>query len=317
MKITDKLITGKANLEVYCDTLMELASTDSTIMAATSDSRGSGKLGLFAEKYPDQIIEVGIAEQNLVGVSAGLASTGKKVFATSPGCFLSTRSLEQIKNDVAYSNYPVNLIAISAGVSYGALGSTHHSLHDVAALRAINNITIVIPADNFETRETIKAAAASSKPFYIKFGKKNLPHLHVENEIFEIGKASTILEGTDVAFIACGETVFPAFEAAQLLHAEGISARVISLHTIKPFDTTSVLKAASECKAVITVEEHSINGGLGEACASSILEAGLSVPFKRMGIPDEETVAGSQSEIFSHYGISASGLCTEAKRLLM
>jgi transketolase len=316
MKVTDKLIIGKANLEVYCDTLIELASHDKNILAATSDSRGSGKLTPFAEKYPDQIIEVGIAEQNLVGVSAGLASTGKKVFATSPGCFLSTRALEQIKNDVAYSNYPVNLVGISSGVSYGALGTTHFSLHDVAVLRAINNITIVVPADNFETREAIKAAAASSMPFYLKFGKKKMPHLHTEGSTFEIGKASIILDGTDVAFIACGETVLPAFEAAKLLDTEGISARVISMHTIKPLDTDTILKAAKECKVVVTIEEHSINGGLGEACASLILESGLSVPFKHLGIPDEETVSGSQDEIFNYYGLSALGLRTEAKNLL-
>jgi len=316
MKITDKLIPGKANLEEYCDTLLELASKDLNILTVTSDSRGSGKLIPFAEKFPKQIIEVGIAEQNLVGVSAGLASTGKKVFATSPGCFLSTRALEQIKNDVAYSNYPVNLIGISSGVSYGALSTTHHSLHDVAVLRAINNITIVVPADNFETKETIKAAAKSTQPFYIKFGKKNMPHLHAENDRFEIGKASTILEGSDVAFIACGETVLPAVEAAQLLNEEGISARVISMHTIKPLDTTSIREAARECKAVISIEEHSINGGLGEACASTILEAGIVVPFKRMGIPDEEIVAGSQNDIFKHYGITASGLSLVAKNLL-
>jgi transketolase len=316
MKITDKLITGKANLDVYSETLIELGKSDKNVLAVTSDSRGSGKLTPFADALPEQIVEVGIAEQNLVGVAAGLASTGKKVFATSPGCFLATRSLEQVKNDVAYSNYPVNLVGISSGVSYGALGSTHHSLHDVAALRAINNITIVVPADNFETREAIKAAASSPNPFYLKFGKKNMPHLHADGDVFEIGKASTIVDGTDVAFIACGETVAPAFEAAQLLNNEGISARVISMHTIKPLDTEAILKAAKECKAVIAVEEHSINGGLGEACASTILEAGIAVPFKRMGLPDEPTVSGSQGEIFNHYGISAEGLREVAKKLL-
>ncbi|MFA9389706.1 MAG: transketolase family protein [Prolixibacteraceae bacterium] len=316
MKITDQLIPGKANLEVYCDTLIELATNDKNILAVTSDSRGSGKLTPFADKFPEQIVEVGIAEQNLVGVSAGLASTGKKVFATSPGCFLATRSLEQIKNDVAYSNYPVNLVGISSGVSYGALGSTHHSLHDVAVLRAINNITIVIPADNFETSAAIKAAANSTEPFYIKFGKKNMPHLHAAGDTFKIGKASTILDGNDVAFIACGETVLPAVEAAKLLNEAGISASVISMHTIKPLDEASILKAAKECKAIIVVEEHSINGGLGEACASTILEAGIAVPFKRMGIPDEPTVAGSQDEIFMHYGISGKGLAETALKLL-
>ncbi len=316
MNISDQLIEGKANLEVFCDTLIALAANDPTIIAVTSDSRGSSRLTPFAEEFPDQIVEVGIAEQNLVGVAAGLASTGKKVFVSSPGCFLSTRSLEQVKNDVAYSDYPVNLVGISSGVSYGALGTTHHSLHDLAVLRAINNITILVPADNFETREAILAASRSEKPFYIRFGKKNMPHLHSENDTYEIGKTSAILEGNDIAFIACGETVLPAVEAAKLLYVLGIKARVLSMHTIKPLDTVAVLKSAEECKAVITVEEHSVNGGLGEACAAVILEAGLSVPFKRMAIPDEETVTGSQLEVFNHYGISAMGLSNEAKRLL-
>jgi transketolase len=316
MKVTDQLIEGKANLEVYCDTLIGLASSDATIIAVTSDSRGSSRLVPFAEKYPKQIVEVGIAEQNLVGVGAGLASTRKKVFVNSPACFLSTRSLEQIKNDVAYSDYPVNLVGVSAGVSYGALGTTHHSLHDLAVLRAINNITIVVPADNFETRETIKIAAESDKPFYIRFGKKRMAHLHSENDTFGIGKASVILEGNDIAFIACGETVLPAVEAAKILYSKGISARVLSMHTIKPLDTESILKAAIECGGIIVVEEHSINGGLGEACAAIILEAGLSIPFKRMGIPDEDTVTGSQMEVFKHYGISASGLSNEAENIV-
>jgi transketolase len=316
MNISDSLTEGKANLEVFCETLMELAADDPSIIAVTSDSRGSSRLTPFAEEYPEQVVEVGIAEQNLVGVSAGLASTGKKVFASSPGCFLSTRSLEQVKNDVAYSGYPVNLIGISSGVSYGALGTTHHSLHDLAVLRAINNINVVVPADNFETREAILAASRSEKPFYIRFGKKNMPHLHSGNDKFEVGRASVILEGNDVALIACGETVLPAVEAAKVLFSKGINARVLSMHTIKPLDTDAVIRAARECRAVIVTEEHSINGGLGEACAAIILEAGLSVPFKRMAIPDEDTVTGSQSEVFEHYGLSASGLTGVALRLL-
>lgn len=316
MNISDSLISGKANLEVFCDTLMGLAADDPDVIAVTSDSRGSSRLTPFSEKYPEQIVEVGIAEQNLVGVSAGLASTGKKVFVSSPGCFLSTRSLEQVKNDVAYSGYPVNLVGISSGVSYGALGTTHHSLHDLAVLRAINNITIVVPADNFETRHAILAAYRSDKPFYIRFGKKEMPHLHSENDSFEVGRASQILNGNDVALIACGETVLPAVMAAKELYSLGINARVLSMHTIKPLDADSVIKAARECKAVIVTEEHSVNGGLGEACATIILEAGLLVPYKRMAIPDEDTVTGSQSEVFDHYGLSSSGLTSEVLRLL-
>ena len=307
---------GKANLDEFSATLIELGLNNSKILAVTSDSRGSGKLVPFAEKLPDQIVEVGIAEQNLVGVAAGLASTGNIVFAVSPACFLATRSLEQIKNDVAYSNQPVKLIGISAGVSYGALGSTHHSLHDIAALRAIHNMQIIVPADNFETREAIKAVAESEIPVFLKFGKKNMPNLPRLEEKFEIGKASTICEGSDVAFIACGETVAPAYEAALLLKEKGISAEVISMHTISPFDEETVIASAKKCKAIITVEEHSVHGGLGEACASVLMQKGMALPFRIIGIPDEDTVTGSQNEIFDYYGISGSGLAETALKIL-
>src|SRR5947209_1511319 len=168
------LTMGRANLEVFAETLLELANADRNILAVTSDSRGSGKLGPFGAALPNQIVEIGIAEQNLVGIAAGLSSAGKNVYAVSPACFLTARALEQIKNDVAYSDHPVKVVGISAGVSYGALGSTHHSLHDLAALRAINNIDVVVPADNFETRQVIRQAAHRPTPVYVRFGKAPL-----------------------------------------------------------------------------------------------------------------------------------------------
>jgi transketolase len=308
----------KANLDIFAETLLELAKQDRDILVVTSDSRGSGKLVPFGEALPEQIIEIGIAEQNLIGVSAGLASAGKKVFAVSPACFLTARGLEQIKNDVAYSNNAVKVIGISAGVSYGALGSTHHSLHDYAALRTFNNIDIVAPADNFETRGVILAAVSHPKPIYIRFGKKSMPDLHAPNASFEIGKAITLKEGTDVTFIAIGEPLHQALLAAEKLETEfGLSCRVISMHTLKPFDTQALLNAARNTKALITVEEHSIYGGLGETCAGILMERGISVPFRRVGFPDEYTVTGSQSEIYNYYGISAEGLAQTARTALL
>ncbi|NBC66574.1 MAG: transketolase family protein [Bacteroidetes bacterium] len=304
------------NQIIFSETLQELAASDRNLVITTSDSRGSGKLVPFAEKYPDQVVEVGIAEQNLVGVSAGLASAGKNVFAVSPSCFLSARSLEQIKNDVAYSDHPVTLVGISAGVSYGDLGTTHHSIHDLAVLRAINNLTIIVPADNFETREATKFAYHHDKPVFLRFGKKPMYTLHDENTSFKVGKAITVCEGDDLAFIANGETVYRAMEAAFILEEKGIRARVISMHTIKPFDTEAVEIAAKECGAIITVEEHMINGGLGESCASHLMESGISVPFKRMGIPDEYTITGAQNDILKHYGISGEGLSDVAVNIL-
>jgi len=312
-----KLKMGKANLEIFSDTLIELGLSDRNILVVTSDSRGSGKLNPFAEKLPDQIVEVGIAEQNLVGVAAGLASMGKKVFAVSPACFLTARSLEQVKNDVAYSNQPVVITGISAGVSYGSLGSTHHSIHDVAVMRAIHNIDILVPADNFETRESIIAVSKLNRPVFVKLGKKAMPELPRVDKEFKIGKASTICLGKEVGFIACGETVAPSYEAALLLQQEGISAEVLSMHTIKPLDKEAVLKTARKCTCIISVEEHSVAGGLGEAIASMLLEESVFKPFKRVGFPEEETVHGSQIEIFNHYGISGTGLAEIAMNLLL
>jgi transketolase len=307
---------GRANLEVFADTLLALAQADRNILTVTSDSRGSGKLGPFGKALPDQIVEVGIAEQNLVGIAAGLASAGKKVYAVSPACFLTARSLEQIKNDVAYSDNRVKVIGISAGVSYGALGSTHHSLHDFAALQAIHNIDIVAPADNFETRSVIQAALHHPRPIYIRFGKQAMPHLHSPEPPFTIGKAIPLAEGTDVTFIAIGEPVVRALQARQQLAANGIAAGVISMHTLKPLDEAAVLAAAGRSKAIITVEEHSIYGGLGTTVAALLMQRGVAVRFKIVGIPDEYTVTGSQNEIFAHYGITADGLAQTAQQVL-
>jgi transketolase len=309
---------AKANLEVFSSTLQELAENDRDILAVTSDSRGSGKLVPFGKKYPKQIVEVGIAEQVLVGVAAGLASTGKKTFAVSPACFLTARALEQIKNDVAYSDNPVKLIGISAGVSYGALGSTHHSLHDYAALRAINNLIIVAPADNFETEQAIRQASQINKPFYLRFGKKSMPLLTEDKEItFEFGKGRVITKGKDLALIASGETVYPALQAAKKLKsAHNIEVTVVSMHTIKPLDYNLLKTLIEDVSAIITVEEHSVYGGLGEACASFLLENQFNKPFKIVGIPDEYTVTGSQTEILNHYGISEDGLVATALQLI-
>ncbi|MES2276450.1 MAG: transketolase C-terminal domain-containing protein [Bacteroidota bacterium] len=312
-------ISYKPNQDVFAATLLELALADRDIVAVTSDSRGSGKLMGFGQALPKQIVEIGIAEQNLVGVAAGLASAGKKAFAVSPACFLTARALEQIKNDVAYSDNPVRLIGISAGVSYGALGTTHHSLHDFAVLRAINNITIVAPADNFETREAVKLAVKHNKPLYLRFGKKPMPLLTEDSSIgFEFGKGRIVKEGKDVAIIATGETVYPALQAAHKLEQEnGIRATVVSMHTIKPLDAELILALADKTQAMITVEEHMVNGGLGEACASLLIQHGYNKPFKIMGIPDEYTVTGSQVEILNHYGISADGIAAAVNGMLV
>jgi transketolase len=208
------------------------------------------------------------------------------------------------------------LIGISSGVSYGALGTTHHSLHDLAVLRAINNVTIFVPADNFESRQAILFSAKATKPVFVRFGKATMFNLHKSETKFEVGKAITLREGNDVAFIATGETVVHALLAAGQLAERGLNCRVISMHTAKPLDTEAILKAGRECRAVVTVEEHMVHGGLGEACAAELMQAGVSKPFRIVGFPDEETVPGAQADIFRHYGISMEGLSETAKKLL-
>jgi transketolase len=313
----EKIKMGLANLEVFSETLQYLAETDMDLYVVTSDSRGSGKLVSFGQRFPNQIVEVGIAEQNLVGVATGVAAMGKKAFAVSPACFLTARALEQIKNDVCYSDNAVKLIGISAGVSYGALGTTHHSLHDFAVLRAINNITIIAPADNFETKEAVKIATQMTSPTYLRFGKKNMPERIGDDSIsFEIGKSRTLRKGNDLTFIATGEAALPAFLAAEQLEESGIMASVISMHTIKPLDVKGILELAKYGSPIVTVEEHSVHGGLGEAVASVLMQNGCTNKFKIIGLPDEHTVSGSQTEIFNHYGISQIGLYETARQLL-
>jgi transketolase len=307
---------GKPNLEIFAETLFQEAQKDKDIIVVTSDSRGSGKLVPFGKALPDQIIEVGIAEQNLVGVSAGLAATGKKVFAVSPASFLTARSLEQIKADIAYSNLPVTLVGISAGISYGQLGSTHHSIHDYAVLRCINNMTIVSPADNLEASAVIQQAVHYPHPLYIRYGKKSLMDIHQSNQSFEIGKALIVQEGEDLTLIATGETVPRAVLAGKILKEKGINPTIISMHTIKPFDLITFHQSIKNSKCLITLEEHSIYGGLGEQCASIIAQENLKIKLKILGVPDEYMVNGSQSDVLDYYGMSPEKIADTAQQLL-
>ncbi len=309
-------MTEKANLEIFAEILLSLAKKDKNIVVVTSDSRGSGKLTNFGKELPDQIIEVGIAEQNLVAICAGLSAVGKKVFGVSPSSFLTARALEQIKNDIAYSNHPVTLVGISSGVSYGQLGSTHHSIHDVAVLRAINNLNIVIPCDNFETQEVIKSAVNYSEPLFIRFGKKPMLKIHNENQSFKIGKGIKVKEGKDLVFIATGETVQRAYQAIEILEKDNFKCTLISMHTIKPFDEDLFLQSVKNTKGIITVEEHSESGGLGEKCASILAQKKIITNFKVIGFPDEYMVNGSQSDVLDYYNMSPKTLAEIAKNLI-
>ncbi|SEK96211.1 transketolase family protein [Paenibacillus sp. OK003] len=304
------------NRQVICDTLLELAKDDRDIMVLASDSRGSAAMAPFANAFPEQFVEVGIAEQNIVGMSAGLAHSGKKPFVTSPACFLSMRSIEQIKVDVAYSRTNVKLIGISGGVSYGALGMSHHSVQDIAVARAIPGLAIVLPADRHETKKLTEALVKYDGGVYVRIGRNPVEDVYESEDYpFEIGKAVIVQEGSDVTIIATGETVRVALDAAKALAENGVSARVINMHTIKPLDEKAIIAAARETGHIITVEEHSIFGGLGAAVAEVVVQH-HPVPMKVLGIPDEPAIAGKTAEVFHYYGLTSDNIKQVALELI-
>ncbi|WP_342041644.1 transketolase family protein [Bacillus sp. OTU2372] len=297
-----------ANRQAISEVLLDLAKENKDILVLTSDSRGSASLVNFGKELPEQIVEVGIAEQNLVGIASGLAASGKKPFVASPACFLSMRSIEQIKVDVAYSNTNVKLIGISGGVSYGALGMSHHSLQDLAVTRAIPGLDVMMPADRHEAKKMIEALVEYDRPVYLRIGRNPVEDSYVSEDYdFKIGKAVTMKEGTDITIIATGETVRIALDSAVALQMDGIDCRVINMHTIKPLDKEAILKAAEETGRIITIEEHSIYGGLGSAVAEVVSQS-HPVPVKIIGLPDEPAIAGKTAEVFEFYGLSVDNV---------
>lgn len=304
------------NRKAICDVLLKEAETDKDIVVLCSDSRGSASLAPFAEAYPEQFVEMGIAEQDLVSVSAGLAHCGKKAFAASPACFLSTRSYEQCKIDVAYSNTNVKLIGISGGISYGALGMSHHSAQDIAAMSAIPNMRVYLPSDRFQTAKLIEALLKDEKPAYIRVGRNPVEDIYTEDNCpFEMDKATVLAEGTDAAIIACGEMARPAYEAAKLLEKEGIHATVLDMYCVKPLDKEAIVKAASNAKVVVTAEEHAPFGGLG-SMVSQVVGAECPRKVLNIALPDAPVVSGTSQEVFDYYGMNAEGIAKTVKDAL-
>ena len=304
------------NRQAICETLMEKVKEDKSIIALCSDSRGSASMTPFFDAFPENTVEVGIAEQNLVSISAGLAKCGKKAFCFSPASFLSTRSYEQAKVDVAYSNTNVTLVGISGGISYGALGMSHHSAQDIAAMSSIPNMRVYLPSDRFQTTHLIEALLEDEKPSYIRVGRNPVEDIYSEENCpFEMDKATVLREGTDVLFVACGEMVKPCFDAAALLEKEGISATVLDMYCVKPLDTEAILKYAQQAKAVVTAEEHSPFGGLGSMVAQVV---GANCPKKviNVALPDAPVITGTSKEVYDYYGMNAEGIAAKAKEAL-
>ena len=301
-----------ANRKVICDVLMEHAKTDKDVVVLCSDSRGSASLTPFFNEYPEQSVEVGIAEQDLVGIAAGLAACGKKPFAASPASFLSTRSYEQCKIDCAYSDTNVKLIGISGGISYGALCMSHHSAQDIAAMSAIPNMRVYLPSDRFQTRKLFEALLQDKKCAYIRVGRNPVEDVYTEDDCpFQMDKATLVRDGEDVLLVACGEMVRPAVDAAEILEKSGISASVLDMYCVKPLDREAIVRQASKARAVVSVEEHSPFGGLGSMVAQVV---GQECPKTcvTMALPDSPVITGTSKEVFDYYGLNGEGIAKRA-----
>ena len=301
--------------KAFANALEDVARRDPRVVVLSNDSVSSASLSHFAEAFPGRLFNVGIAEQNMVGMAAGMANAGKMPFVAAAACFLTGRALEQIKADVAYTYTNVKLCGVSPGLAYGPLGGTHHSIEDMAWLRAIANMTIVVPADPVETEQAVRAAADFVGPVYLRISRMGVPVVHAADYRFEIGKAVRLREGNDVTLAACGTLVPRALEAAVLLAAEGIQARVINMATVKPIDREEIIAAAVETGGIVTAEEHTIYGGFGSAVAE-VVATTHPVPMRILGVPGVFAPTGSTEFLFEHFGLTPQGIHAAALELL-
>jgi transketolase len=298
----------------YVDTLAELARTDHRIVGVVNDSVGSSKLDAFKKAFPDRLINVGIAEQDMVGVAAGLANGGRIPFVSAAASFLTARALEQIKADVAYSDRNVKLCGMSPGMAYGELGPTHHSIEDIAWLRAIDNMTIVVPADPVETAAAMRWAAATDGPAFIRVSRMSVPQVYPDDYTFRPGRAATLRDGGDITLISNGTVLWRALVAAEQLEAEGIEARVLSMPTVKPLDVDAVVAAAAETGGIVTAEEATTAGGLGGAVAETLAQR-HPARMRILGVPGFAPT-GSAGYLLDRYGMSPEGIAGSARELL-
>ena len=300
--------------DAWVSALVELAEADQRIVAVVNDSVGSSKLGPFQERFPERLVNVGIAEQDMVGVGAGLANGGKIPFVSAAACFLTARAMEQIKVDAAYSQHHMVLVGQSPGMAYGELGPTHHSIEDLAWLRAIPGLTVVVPADPAETAQVIRWAAGAGRPVFVRVSRMGVPDVMPEGYRFEPGRAVELRAGGDVTIVATGTPVSRALEAAALLAEGGVEARVLAMPTIKPLDGEALLAAARETAGIVTVEE-ALTSGLGGAVAE-YLAPREPVRMRFVGVPDTFAPTGPVDWLLDHFGISPSGIAAAAQELL-
>lgn len=304
-----------ATREAYGKALAQLGAENKDIVVLDADLSKSTKTSDFAKEFPQRFFDMGVAEQNMMGTAAGLAAAGKIPFASSFAMFATGRAFEQIRNSIAYPSLNVKIAATHAGISVGEDGASHQSIEDIAIMRALPNMTVIVPADATETELTVKAAADMKGPVYIRLGRLGLPVLFDESYKFEIGKASTVRDGSDVTVIACGLMVGPALEAAEQLAGENIKVRVVNMHTVKPVDEEAVVRAARETKAIVTAEEHNIIGGLGSAVAEVLVKT-TPVVQEMVGVKDTFGESGPPAELLEKYGLAARDIVAAVRRAL-
>lgn len=313
--------TELSTAEIYGQTLVDLGREHKEIVGLSADLAGSTKIGVFGKEFPDRFFNVGIAEQNMFGMAAGMAKAGLVPFVSTFSTFASLRSADQIHTDICYQNVNAKIIATHSGTSFGQAGSTHHAICDMAVIRSMPNITLICPADGIETAEAIKAAYENFGPYYIRINRgfdrtlygKDYPREYK----FEVGKAIEVNPGTDITVIACGSCVFQAYQAAKFLEeADGLKVRVLDMHTIKPIDKEAVLKAVMDTRRIITVEDHTVLGGLGGAVAEVMAEAGKGCAFTRLGLQDKFAPIGLHEDIMSMLGIDCNGIIAAVREAM-
>jgi transketolase len=301
--------------DAYIQALEEMAGADSRVCAVANDSVSSAKMKTFRAKFPDRFVNVGIAEQNMVGVGSGLANGGMVPYVCGAGCFLTARAMEQLKVDLAYSKSNVKICAMSPGMAYGQLGPTHHSIEDLAWTRVLPNLAVVIPADPVETDAVMRYSLTHDGPMYLRISRMPVPRIHGDNYGYRFGKAVLLREGTDITLIASGVLVSRALDAAGTLAKNGISARVLNMSTVKPLDRGAIVDAARSTRGIVTVEEAFATGGLGGAVAEVVVQE-HPAPMRILGVPDTFAPTGSAEFLLEHFGLTAAGIERAAMDLL-
>lgn len=304
--------------EIYGRVLKKLAEDNPKIVGVTADLQKSTNIGIFGEAFPERMFNVGIAEQNLFGIAAGLAKVGLIPFASTFAAFASMRAAEQVRSDICYQNLPVKIIATHAGISFGQAGTTHHCTEDLAIMRSFANMTVIVPADGAETGRAVEACLDIDGPVYIRVGRGFEPPYHKGSDFnFEIGKGELVREGSDATIITCGIGVLQsAIASDELKRVDGLSIRVINMHTIKPIDKDIIIDAVKDTRRIITLEEHNVMGGLGDAVAAVIAESGKGCAFTKLGLQDEYSLVGYPEDLYSHYKMDTSGIVDSVREIM-